>query len=76
MSQLLNKRFVVVEQAGMLNERDIATHDRPQDAWADLEKRYSRDEKDTTNPKTCLWPDVRFDWTDENGEAHSEYGAC
>lgn len=64
-------RFVVVEQAGYVGERDVATFG---DAMAAIRHRsavYDADELDTGHP-AYLHVGIRMDWTDADGE-QSEY---
>ncbi len=67
-----NVRYVVVERAGYIGERDVATFDTDRLAWDYLAATYGDDERDPDNPDALL-PDVRTDWTDDDGNEQSEY---
>lgn len=67
-----NVRYVVVELAGYVGEKDVATYSTDREAWDHIAREYSDEERDHDNPDG-LYPDVRTDWTDDEGEEHSEY---
>lgn len=67
-----NVRYVVVERAGYVGERDVATYDTDAAAWNHIEIHYSGLDRDPDNPDAML-PDVRTDWTDDDGNEQSEY---
>lgn len=68
------KRFVIVEQSGYVGERDATAHADLLAAIAHRERTYTPDE---LNPESsvCLNVGIRMDWTDDEGNEHSEYVA-
>lgn len=66
-----NIRFVVVEQAGYVGERDGAAFHSATLALKHVQETYDADELDRSSPN-CLNVGIRMDWTDADGE-QSEY---
>lgn len=69
---MLNVRYVVVERAGYVGEKDVETFDTDREAWDHVNNHYEDWDREADNPHAAL-PDVRTDWTDEDGNEHSEY---
>lgn len=72
MTALTGIRFVVVEQAGYVGERDgPAFHSAPL-ALKHVQETYDADELDRSSPN-CLNVGIRMDWTDPDGTEQQEY---
>lgn len=56
----MEHNFIVVENSGMVGERDIANFSTLAAAWAYIERVYTDAERDQFSPK-CLFPDVCFE---------------
>jgi hypothetical protein len=71
---MAQKKFVVVENAGMVGEREVDSFQYGTDARRYIHRQYSERERDSLSGE-CKWVDVRMDWTDAEGE-HQEYGCA
>lgn len=67
-----DKRYTVVENAGYVGERDITSYPTAREAWAHIESHYDADERDQFHPD-CLHPEVRLDYTDDDGNPVETY---
>lgn len=72
---ITKNKWVVVEKAGYIGEREVAEFAASRDAWRYIEANYSDDQRDTHgyDRPDNLHIDVRCDWTDEDGD-HQQYG--
>jgi hypothetical protein len=51
------RKYIVVENSGMVGERDMVVTNDYRSAVNWLERAYSEDERDYTSPN-CLFPDI------------------
>ncbi len=72
MSNRTNVRFVVVEQAGYVGERDGGTFHSASVALKHVQETYDADELDRNSPN-CLNVGIRMDWTGPDGTEQQEY---